>query len=282
MLTFDEDVIRENYVPKGTDSVPIIGDNHEAIAFTHSNWNSRDFDGKFRVYLVLLDNPDHIIEVGYHEAGINTLEFSPNGRELATSSNDKFAVIWPLYQRDSPKRFEHKGRVFTASFDSSGEKLITGSMVSGPLDDDFSVNSWSVREMGEPDVISSMIKDLRGIFIIPTIAEDNIVVYSSYQAWLFEGGDPARMIYFYRDGVLIDDFVVNYKSKTIMITTSLGEYFVWPSDWTSYVNFLNRYLKSCLLPDRRIAWLLEDQSDAIEKYSSCKKTEETSVGLHIK
>lgn len=67
-------------------------------------------------------------EITFHDKTINNVKFSPNGRFLATVSNDATAGVWDLASPQNSFSLEgHQTYVSAIAFDRSGKHLATGS-----------------------------------------------------------------------------------------------------------------------------------------------------------
>jgi len=63
----------------------------------------------------------------FHSKGIDTVEFSPDGRWLATGGYDCTARIWDARNGKPVRSLAHGGVVESVAFDPSGTLLLTGS-----------------------------------------------------------------------------------------------------------------------------------------------------------
>ncbi|MFD1810875.1 WD40 repeat domain-containing protein [Rhodococcus gannanensis] len=90
-------------------------------------------------------------------SGINAVSFAPDGRTLATGTDDQTVVLWDRAADGSltvrePELRGHSGTVYSASYDSTGRYVVSGS-------DDGTVRLWDVsdpaamREVGGPILV---------------------------------------------------------------------------------------------------------------------------------
>lgn len=81
-----------------------------------------------------------------HRSGVLSVEISPNGQELVTSSRDETARITDLATGEQLFAFRgHFGPVWSARFDSAGEQVVTAG-------DDATVRLWSRAKSQKPRV----------------------------------------------------------------------------------------------------------------------------------
>ena len=85
---------------------------------------SADAEKALRDGLVLLTRP--IAELDYEGYRSSTLDFSPDGSYLTTTSKKNTARIWDVQNWQEIKRLRHKGRVMAVRFSPSGKILATG------------------------------------------------------------------------------------------------------------------------------------------------------------
>lgn len=77
------------------------------------------------------------VHVFGHPGVVNGVAFSPDGRLLATSSDDEKARIWDLGERRQRREVDHEDRVWAVAFSPDGTVLATGS-------DDNTARLWEV------------------------------------------------------------------------------------------------------------------------------------------
>ena len=85
---------------------------------------SAEAEKSLRDGLVLLTRP--IAELDYVGYRSSTLDFSPDGGYLATTSKKDTARIWDVQNWQEVKRFRHKGGVRALQFSPDGKTLATG------------------------------------------------------------------------------------------------------------------------------------------------------------
>lgn len=124
-----------------------------------------------------------------HEGGIEDLEFTPDGRTLASASSDGTVRLWPL-----DDGFLGSGRVvdrfddvvWAVAFDPAGERLAASS-------EDQTIRMWSLAS-GRPsggELIASNVGDL----LSATFAPDGERIFAGLGSggvlgWNLPGGDP--------------------------------------------------------------------------------------------
>jgi len=85
-------------------------------------------------------------EVSGHEGGVWTAELSPDGRRVATASDDNTARIWSSDGRGAPIVLAHDGAVWVAAWSPDGRKLLTASW-------DGTARIWNADGSGTPIVM---------------------------------------------------------------------------------------------------------------------------------
>jgi WD40 repeat protein len=74
-----------------------------------------------------------------HDEGVTCLAFHPNGRWLASGSDDDTVIIWNLQTNEIHRRLRHDADVNTVSFSKDGTRLASA-------DADGVVKIWVVPE----------------------------------------------------------------------------------------------------------------------------------------
>ncbi len=85
----------------------------------------------YEAYALLNDALDHLPRrvLGWHEheAGVNTVAFSPDGKWVVSGSDDGTAVVWEAATGRQVARFEHGDDVTAVAFSPDGKWVVSGS-----------------------------------------------------------------------------------------------------------------------------------------------------------
>ena len=112
---------------------------------------TRQFDGSPQTQADLqqtLTSALHFRTLRSHTATVWAVAFAPDGRTLATTSDDQTVRLWDLNNRDRPRRLGpaltgHTGSVFGVAFAPDGRTLATAS-------DDRTVRLWDLSDRPRP------------------------------------------------------------------------------------------------------------------------------------
>lgn len=84
--------------------------------------------------------------LGHHSAAVHSVDWSPDAKQVVTSSHDGEARLWHVATGES-RVLKHKGPVWTGRFSPDGTQIVTGS-------DRGLVRLWSTVESSGPTVLA--------------------------------------------------------------------------------------------------------------------------------
>ncbi|MCW5908170.1 MAG: WD40 repeat domain-containing protein, partial [Chitinophagales bacterium] len=125
-----------------------------------------------------------------HKGKINTLAFSPNSKDILTSSEDSTATLWNAKSGKVKHRLiGHKGNVNTAVYNHDGKYIVTAS-------DDKTIKKWDATTgklvfsiEGHQAPISKAIFTSTGKKIITTSKDRTIKVWDAFNGTLLHSQD---------------------------------------------------------------------------------------------
>ncbi|MFC1675440.1 protein kinase [Planctomycetota bacterium] len=100
-------------------------------------------------------NPGERIMTFEHNHDINTMLFSPDGRQLVTSSEDKTAVIWDIATGQKLREFKRDSAVDTAIFSPDGKQVfISSTYLAGLYDVRTGEKLWERKRDGGGTIVA--------------------------------------------------------------------------------------------------------------------------------
>ena len=90
----------------------------------------------------------------HHTDDINTLTFHPNGKYLASGSNDGLIILWAIEQAQPARIFQSSSAIEQLTFTSDGNQLISISSNREHNSDNISI--WDIRSVNEIDLIKNI------------------------------------------------------------------------------------------------------------------------------
>ncbi|MFC1587522.1 WD40 repeat domain-containing protein [Planctomycetota bacterium] len=110
------------------------------------------------IYLWDLETGKEIYKFEGHEACINAVEFSPDGKKIVSASDDGTVRLWDLESKEEIRCFKgHKGGVSAVAFAPDSKRIISGGGVGyppgtvekGEKRGDFSLRLWDIEKSKE-------------------------------------------------------------------------------------------------------------------------------------
>ena len=115
-----------------------------------------------------------------HTSWIRMSDFSPNGKELVTASDDGTAIIWDLDKREiAHKLIGHKLRVESAYFSSFGDKVITSSGDSTAIIWDVKTGKQILQLKGHTDWLRDAVFSSNGDFVASSGLDGSIRIWDA-------------------------------------------------------------------------------------------------------
>ena len=95
----------------------------------------------------------------YHSSDINTLTFHPNGKYLASGSNDGLIILWSIDQSQPARILKSLSNIEQLTFTSDGNNLLSISYDNEQKSDRISI--WDIRLASERNLINNIPSDRR-------------------------------------------------------------------------------------------------------------------------
>jgi WD40 repeat protein len=90
----------------------------------------------------------------YHTDDVNTLTFHPNGKYLASGSNDGLIILWAIEQAQPARILKSLSHIEQLTFTSDGNHLISISYNQEQKSDKISI--WDIRSANEQCLIENI------------------------------------------------------------------------------------------------------------------------------
>jgi len=90
----------------------------------------------------------------YHSDDINTLTFHPNGKYLASGSNDGLIILWAIEQAQPARILKSLSNIEQLTFTSDGNYLISINNNNENKSDNISI--WDIRSANENYIIKNI------------------------------------------------------------------------------------------------------------------------------
>jgi WD40 repeat protein len=118
----------------------------------------------------------------YHSDDINTLTFHPNGKYLASGSNDGLIILWSIDQAQPARILKSVSAIEQLTFTSDGNSLISISYDDKQKSDKISI--WDIRLANEMNLINH-IPSNRRLLKSCEIQNTNKYVTGFHKSFLF-------------------------------------------------------------------------------------------------
>lgn len=127
-----------------------------------------------------LESAEQFGETLFHEASLNDVGFSRDGRYLATASDDKTGKLWQVGETKLLLTMRHPAGVQAVKFSPDGKRVVTGS-------DDFTARIWDLstgRQQGQAmthrSVVGNAEFDSSGRRILTSARDGSVRVWDGY------------------------------------------------------------------------------------------------------
>jgi small GTP-binding protein len=154
-----------------------------------------------------------------HTASINQLKWSPNGRYLASSSNDKSIRIWDLTNGKCVSVLEgHKLAVRSIAWSPDGDKIISGS-------DDANIYVWDVKTK---KIIREIMDHTHAVLNVAWSLDGKRIASSSFDKTVrIWNSSFKRLSTFRLDGGFATTLLLSPDNKVLMAGISDGALIAW-------------------------------------------------------
>jgi WD40 repeat protein len=134
------------------------------------------FASEFKVYLWFYAT-DRIVTFPGHSSDVNSVAFSPNGRFIASASDDNTLRIWEANTTDpAPDNIHHSDRIYSVHFSNDGQLIVSASRngtvkvwdtLTGTLRTTFNGHTTSVYDaIILPDNVHIISRDFYGTLMV--------------------------------------------------------------------------------------------------------------------
>lgn len=133
--------------------------------------------------------PEPNISFAVQDAGVSSVNFSPDGRRVVTTGLDRTVEIWNLdAPSEPPVALEHGNSVHDAVFDPSGQRLLTACA-------DSNAYLWNLAAPSQPTLLRGATGEVRDVAFGP---DGKFVAAASQdggvRVWSIEGGEPIEFV----------------------------------------------------------------------------------------
>ncbi|NPC69682.1 hypothetical protein HPP05_07970 [Corallococcus exiguus] len=201
-----------------------------------------------------------------HERRVLSAEFSQDGHQVVTASEDQTARVWKADGTGTPVVLKgHGGDVYSASFSPDGLWVVTASA-------DKTARVWRADGTGTPvvlkghlNVVNSASFSPDGLWVVTTSVDQTARV------WRADGTGVPLVLQGCESEVASAEF--SPVGQQVLTVCADGQAQLWPLDVSELQRRLRAVNKDCLPPDVRRSYLDESEEQARSGYAECERAQ---------